>query len=618
MWRQNDLCDVSIICEGIRIRAHKVVLATCSDYFHAVLTSTYDSDHTAQGLDGFEIPLEGLEVNTIQTLLECMYTGRLTLSDSNVKDLLIGASRLRMFAIEKACGQFLQNRLNKHNCIRLLNLAATYNLDKMKEEALKLASEYFIDISQGHDFYDLELELVTLLLSRDDLRAEELDIFRRTLAWLEHDKTARMRYIGELLGHVRLPLISPVAIVDQVESVDYLEGNPECEMLVKEALHYHCLPARQSLLQTPRTCPRAHQIRDCVLAIGGAPRLKNDPVSKDILAYDPMEGQWNPITQLKEPRHHHAVAELGGFLYVAGGEETNDQRSPLNTAFRYDPRTKVWLQIGSMIQARESFQMGVLNSRLYAVGGRVDQDISLAEVERYNPAVDKWESVAPISAARRSIAVASHNGRLYAMGGSGHKRISSKVERFNPLTNSWETRRPLSVPRFFALLSSVGSRLFLVGGATIDKQGNVICVRKTECYVPATDTWVSLSCMNEPRAEAGCAVIGSHIYVVGGYSWDRNKRLSSVEKYDTKRDSWTEVEDFGASYTGVGACTLRVYDFYEDTLTEDAAELQRARGESDTSIHHEEDENEANELNCGDINAQCSIMDNVEVRAPNH
>ena len=56
-------------------------------------------------------------------------------------------------------------------------------------------------------------------------------------------------FSGELLQHVRFPLISPAALVDHVESVDYLEGVPECEALVKEALHYHCLPARQSLLQ---------------------------------------------------------------------------------------------------------------------------------------------------------------------------------------------------------------------------------------------------------------------------------------------------------------------------------------------------------------------------------
>ena len=65
-------------------------------------------------------------------------------------------------------------------------------------------------------------------------------------------------------------------------------------------------------------------------------------------------------------------------------------------------------------------------------------------------------------------------------------------------------------------------------GATIDGHGNVVCVRKVECYVPTTDTWVVLAPMTQPRAEAGCAVLGNNIYIVGGYSWDDNKRLRYV------------------------------------------------------------------------------------------
>ena len=63
------------------------------------------------------------------------------------------------------------------------------------------------------------------------------------------------------------------------------------------------------------------------------------------------------------------AAVLGGFLYVAGGEKTNDQRSPLSSAWRYDPRKDSWLQVASMKMRRESFQLCVLGGALYAVGG---------------------------------------------------------------------------------------------------------------------------------------------------------------------------------------------------------------------------------------------------------
>ena len=58
--------------------------------------------------------------------------------------------------------------------------------------------------------------------------------------------------------------------------------------------------------QTERTCPRVQRKRECILAIGGAPRLKSDPVNRDISCFDPDTDQWEHLTRLKEPRHHHA------------------------------------------------------------------------------------------------------------------------------------------------------------------------------------------------------------------------------------------------------------------------------------------------------------------------
>ena len=34
--KENRLCDVAIICENERIHAHKIVLVSASDYFHAM------------------------------------------------------------------------------------------------------------------------------------------------------------------------------------------------------------------------------------------------------------------------------------------------------------------------------------------------------------------------------------------------------------------------------------------------------------------------------------------------------------------------------------------------------------------------------------------------------
>ena len=63
-----------------------------------------------------------------------------------------------------------------------------------------------------------------------------------------------------------------------------------------------------------------------------------------------------------------AVAVLGGFIYVVGGESQNNMKTPINKAYRFDPRTGSWLKIADMKKARESFQLCVLTNMLYAIG----------------------------------------------------------------------------------------------------------------------------------------------------------------------------------------------------------------------------------------------------------
>lgn len=65
--------------------------------------------------------------------------------------------------------------------------------------------------------------------------------------------------------------------------------------------------------------------------------------------------------------------------------------------------------------------------------------------------------------------------------------------------------------------------------------------------------------MLEPRAEAGCAILGKSIYIVGGYSWNTHKRLESVEVYDIEMDAWTSVASIAVPYTGVACGEITVY-----------------------------------------------------------
>ncbi|XP_077989300.1 kelch-like protein 26 [Glandiceps talaboti] len=553
MWRKKQLNDVILAVGKHRFGAHKLVLAACSNYFRRIFADKCEPD-----MDQFIYNLHGISHRALDVLLQSMYTATLDVDGNMLEELLRASHYLEVTFALRVCCEYMKNELSPESCLKTMALVSNFDLDEIQEATLEMAARHFQTVSRLEDFLQLPQESLRILLSRDDVVVDsETQVFEALVRWLEYDRRQRMVNAVGLLQCVRLPMIKPCDIVDKVEPVTFLTRVPECEDLIKEALHYHCLPLRQSILQSPRTIPRSTIKLSTIVVLGGHPRLSKDNVSDTAMYYNPSIDEWRQFTKMKSPLHHHAVAVLGGFLYVAGGRHTtNVSESPTNTAYRYDPRTDLWIEIASMKSQRESFQLGVLDGMLYAVGGRIDDNVSLADVERYNPFTDQWDNVAPLSDARRSIAVAAHNGRLYAMGGSGNRRVSSKVERYNPRKNKWETKRPLPTSRFFAHLVSMGTKLYLIGGATIDKSGNLQCVSNVDRYDTTTDTWTRLTSMLVPRAEAACTVHDGKIYILGGYSWDSNSWLDSTECYDVQSNEWAVRTPFPKKYTGMACCVL--------------------------------------------------------------
>lgn len=100
------------------------------------------------------------------------------------------------------------------------------------------------------------------------------------MSWIQHDPNNREQHIPELLALVRLPLLQPSFIMDHVESVC---ASNECQQLVMEALKWHLLPERRSLISSERTKPRKSTVGR-LLAVGGmdAHKVKVHILSGDI------------------------------------------------------------------------------------------------------------------------------------------------------------------------------------------------------------------------------------------------------------------------------------------------------------------------------------------------
>ncbi|XP_013157151.2 transcription regulator protein BACH1 [Falco biarmicus] len=99
--KQDILCDVTILVEDQRFRAHKAVLAACSSYFLARIVGQVDADLIITLPE--EVTLKGFS-----PLLQFAYTAKLILNKDNVSEVCKCAEFLGVHNIEESCFQFLK------------------------------------------------------------------------------------------------------------------------------------------------------------------------------------------------------------------------------------------------------------------------------------------------------------------------------------------------------------------------------------------------------------------------------------------------------------------------------------------------------------------------------
>lgn len=97
-------------------------------------------------------------------------------------------------------------------------------------------------------------------------------------------------------------------------------------------------------------------------------------------------------------------------------------------------------------------------------------------------------------------------------------------------------------------------RIYAVGGWTNDLRP----IAQVEKYDPYNDRWSEVSPMSMRRCGVGVAILGDHLYAIGGH--DGHTYLKNAERYDILRDIWhKDVPDMSSERTSVGVVALNGY-----------------------------------------------------------
>ena len=202
--------------------------------------------------------------------------------------------------------------------------------------------------------------------------------------------------------------------------------------------------------------------------------------------YDPASDTWKALAPMPTKRGSPVAVTVGNKMYVIGGATTPPGSSEpsvhpqrphvsVSTVEEYDPATNTWRGRAPMPTPRNHATAGVVNGKVYVIGGRVGAAFISAGssnvdvVEEYDPATDTWGSAkAKMPSARSAMASGVYGGRIYVTGGEGQNAqmmyTFRALEAYDPAANRWTLMPSMPVSRHGLAGAVVGNRLHMVSG----------------------------------------------------------------------------------------------------------------------------------------------------------
>jgi hypothetical protein len=178
----------------------------------------------------------------------------------------------------------------------------------------------------------------------------------------------------------------------------------------------------------------------------------------------------------------------------------------------------------------------------FAVGGTGVDHSRLASVECYDVASGAWREAAPMVMARAEFGLCTlSDGDLYAIGGLSNDNVRlASVERYDVSLDIWSAAPSLPRPRRSHCACAVGNAMYVMGGIEVDEDEGERTVSSVQKYDCRMQTWSEVARMPAERDNFGACMLGSDIYIFGGND-DNETTTSTTYRYCTETNKWATL-----------------------------------------------------------------------------
>ncbi len=194
----------------------------------------------------------------------------------------------------------------------------------------------------------------------------------------------------------------------------------------------------------------------------------------EVVSYDPATKKWESLPALPAPRSSHDVAVVGSKLYVIGGwTQLGGGAKPTwptdMVVLDLDKPSEGWKSVKQPFE-RRAFIAGVLDGKIYIMGGLDKEATRLQLTEIYDPKTDSWTHGPGFPDGDRNgfaPSACTMEGALYMNIADG------SMLRLNAKGDAWE-KVGKSEPRIVGRMVANGDQLLVVGGSSKVGEGKML------------------------------------------------------------------------------------------------------------------------------------------------
>ncbi|XP_059176658.1 uncharacterized protein LOC131956250 [Physella acuta] len=177
-WSDNEHSDCRISVDGQVFQASRFHLSACSEFFRQVF-------HTESITHKENIVIKGISADVFSCVIKALFTGVVGLDESNMVDVWLAASYLKIDFLVKKSEKFIEEHLTAQNYVQLYERISSLDSAEINKKLVDLMAQDFEAFRQTETFLNLPSEMVIKIVEIGEIKSQD-NLVESVLKWASH------------------------------------------------------------------------------------------------------------------------------------------------------------------------------------------------------------------------------------------------------------------------------------------------------------------------------------------------------------------------------------------------------------------------------------------------